>query len=299
MSLILDGKIVRDHVAHELEKFIKTFPSKPTLAIIQVGNLEESDAYIKQKELFAVRIGAKVRHIKVDAKVEPRQFFENISNLNTDPEVNGVIIQLPLPEGLPPEMFVEAIDPAKDVDGLTAVNLKALYGKKDGFVPATALGILSLLRYYKVSIEGKKITVVGRSMLVGKPTALVFINENATVTVAHSKTERLEECTKEADILIVAIGVPKFINDTHVIPGQIVVDVGINIIETGTKLNEEITGRKLVGDVDFEKVKNIIGSISPVPGGVGPMTVATLFQNLVKAYAQQNKIALPAEVSNI
>ena len=181
--------------------------------------------------------------------------------------------------------IIDEISSEKDVDGMTSTNLKKLaQNRADGFVPATTSGILSLLDHYEISLEGKKVLMVGRSMLVGKPTALALLNRNATVSIAHSKTENLPELARAQDVVIVAIGNPRFFTEEYFSSNQIVIDVGINLEKVGLK--EEIEGpqkTKLVGDIDFENVKEIVGAISPVPGGVGAMTVAALFQNLVKA----------------
>jgi methylenetetrahydrofolate dehydrogenase (NADP+)/methenyltetrahydrofolate cyclohydrolase len=189
-------------------------------------------------------------------------------------------MQLPTPRGVDHRPLVEAIAPQKDVDGLTGYNLKLLLeNNRFGFVPATAKGVISLLDYYSIPLEGKRVVIVGRSLLVGKPTALSFLNRNATVTICHSFTRDLGATTREAEILVIAAGVKRLIGKEHVSHGQIVVDVGINL-EDGEHLAEEITTPKLVGDVDFNEVKGVVSAISPVPGGVGPMTVAMLLWNV-------------------
>ena len=284
MVKILDGRVVRDNLAQNLKEKIARLKAKPKLAIIQVGNLAESTAYIKQKKAFGVSIGASVEHLQFESTVEEKDLLLKIASLNQDKSVHGIIIQLPLPENLNRGKLIEAIAPEKDVDGLTSRNVKALEaGNSSGLIPATAKGIMTLLDYYKIPVLGKRVVVVGRSNLVGKPTALALLNRGATVTVAHSQTPNLPQVTKLAEILIVAIGKPKFINAEYVSKGQVVIDVGINAPK---KLDEEIPGKKLVGDVDFESVSKIVSAISPVPGGVGPMTVVSLFENLILAYIQ-------------
>lgn len=294
----LDGKIVRDKIATTLKKKIFKLKTKPKLAIIQVGDLPESNTYIKQKILFAEKIGAIVEHKKLGEKFSQLDLEVLVANLNSDKSIHGVIVQMPVPEHLDKDQIIDKINPKKDIDGLTATNLKKLFeSKKDGYTPATTKGVLTLLNFYRIPISGKNVTVVGRSSLVGKPTALAFINRDATITVCHSHSKNLIEKTKNADILIVAAGKPKLITNEHVSENQIIIDVGINPITQNRirpsnglsdKPESEPPKRKLVGDVDFKEVSKIVKAISPVPGGVGPMTVASLFENLLDAYEQQS-----------
>lgn len=289
MVTILDGRIVRDKIQSKLKGIISGFGLSPKLAIIQIGDREDSNAYIAQKKKFAETIGVVVQCDRFPKNVSKEEVVRHIQELNKDSGVHGIIVQLPVPQAIDAQDLIEAIVPSKDVDGLTSTNLKLLWtNKPDGFMPATAKGIITLLDNYQIPLKGKKITVVGRSVLVGKPAVLAALNRDATVTVCHSETCNLSESTKTAEILIVAIGQPKIIGPEYVSSGQVVVDVGINTI-AGESFEEEIDGKKFVGDVDFEKVKNIVGAITPVPGGVGPMTVASLFQNLLRAYENQVK----------
>lgn len=286
MAKILDGKKVRDKIVKDLAREIKKLQVKPKLVIIQVGDLLQSNTYIKQKILFGEKIGALVEHKKLDEKFSQIDLEVLISNLNSDNSVHGIIVQMPIPKELDKNEIINKINPLKDVDGLTATNLKLLFeNTKGGYIPATTKGIITLLNYYQIPVHGKNITVVGRSSLVGKPTTMALINLDATVTICHSKTKKLADKTKNADILIVAAGKANLIKDFHVHKNQVVIDVGINIADK--KLEEEISNNKLVGDVDFKEVSKIVWAISPVPGGVGPMTVASLFQNLLEAYKQQ------------
>ena len=314
---ILDGKIVRDKIGDNLKLKISNLKFKPKLVIIQVGDLPESNAYIRQKVLFGEKIGAIVKHQKFEDGISQEKLITHISSLNTDRQVNGIIVQMPIPKNLDKDKIIEAIDPGKDVDGQTSTNIKYLFeNKKAGFIPATTKGILTLLSYYQIPAHGKNITVIGRSSLVGKPTALALINLDATVTVCHSSTKKLPDKTKNADILIVAVGRPKLIKNFHVSRGQTVIDVGINAVETEAKGQALATGSarpspglgpaslktrpwqsssqekrpdlrpaaKLTGDVDFAEVSKIVAAITPVPGGIGPMTVASLFENLLAAH---------------
>lgn len=283
MTLILDGRKVRDERVAALKEEISKLKKKPTLAIIQIGDSERSDAYINQKKKFALTIGAVVKHLRFPVTVLLHEVADKIESLNQDGDIQGIIIQLPIPTSLDQAKLVEAVDSEKDVDGLTSTNLKKLIlGDDSGFIPATAKGVMALLDFYKIPIEGKKAVVVGRSMIVGKPVALSLLNRNATVTICHSLTSNLEEVTRQADILIVGVGKPRFIGKKHVKKDMVVIDVGINVL-SGEKLEEEIIEKKLVGDVDFDSVKDMVSAISPVPGGVGPMTVLSLFENLVES----------------
>jgi methylenetetrahydrofolate dehydrogenase (NADP+) / methenyltetrahydrofolate cyclohydrolase len=274
MAHILSGTVVRDALAAALKHEVAQLPLPPKLVILQVGNRPDSNAYILQKKRFGEKIDVEVLHQQYDETVSEQQIFDDIKKYNADTTVHGIILQIPIPAHLNKDRLIEAIDPRKDVDGLTAYNTKLLFeGHPGGHVPATARGIITLLQHYQIEIEGKHAVIVGRSSLVGKPMALAFLKHNATVTVAHLYTRDLAVVTRAADILIVAIGDPVFITQNYVRAGQTVIDVGINASEKG-----------LVGDVDHTAVEAIVGAITPVPGGVGPMTVASLFQNLLDAY---------------
>jgi len=286
MSKILDGKIVRDEIMLDLKNKVSGFTAVPNLAIIKIGDNPDSDIYVKNKLNFARKIGVNAFIVDLglieEKKVTQERLLAGIEKLNNDESINGIIIQSPLPEPLDWAEAVEKVSPEKDVDGLCSVNVKKLQNNKTGIVPATARGVLTLLDYYNISVKGKKVVVMGRSALVGKPIATLMINNGATVTVCHSKTINPEKETREADILIVAVGKPELVGADYVKEGQVIVDVGISSV-----INKDGT-KKVYGDVDFDSVKNIVAAISPVPGGVGPMTVASLFQNLVEAFEKQN-----------
>ncbi|MDO8590490.1 MAG: bifunctional 5,10-methylenetetrahydrofolate dehydrogenase/5,10-methenyltetrahydrofolate cyclohydrolase [bacterium] len=289
---ILDGRVLRDQGITRLKQAIARSKKKPTLAIFQVGDVDESRAYIEQKRKFAEKIGAGFVHMKFPDDVSETSLISEIEKLNEDGTIDGIIVQLPIPVHLNKQKIIDTIAVSKDADGLTSENKKlfeaglsaatatAQAGNTRAIVPATARGVLSLLRFYKIPIASKKATVIGRSALVGGPIATLLRREGALVTVCHSKTPNTVELSHTADILVVAVGLPRFANKDYVSSTQTVIDVGINSIE-GIKLEEEIPKRRLVGDVDFESVKNIVGAISPVPGGVGPMTVLSLFENLL------------------
>ena len=293
MAQILNGKIMQNESIDRLKKEVLGFTVKPTLAIIQVGDLQESSKYIQHKKIFAEKIGANVEHLKFNIDVSKEELVEKIHELNKDDKIHGIILQLPIPKNLNEHEIIDAIDSSKDVDGLTSTNFKLLAtGSSFGFMGATTKGVLDLLDYYKVSLAGQHVLIIGRSILVGKPTALALLNRDATVTIAHSKTVNLKELARVCDILIVALGQPRFINEEYVRPGQVVVDIGINFEASNSKndSSDEIQKQTLVGDVDFEKVKDIVGAITPVPNGIGPMTVASLFENLITAYKNDKKI---------
>lgn len=284
--IILDGKKLNNEIAESLKKKIEESGIVPTLAIIQIGAIEESNIYIKHKKTFADKIGAKVSHVVLPLEIEEEEVVRTISELNNDISVNGIILQLPIPEHLDKRKLIETIDPKKDVDGLHSVNQSKIFqGDDSGIIPATPKGVMSLIHAYKVPLQGKRAIVVGRSLLVGRPMAMLLLKENATVTIAHSKTENLKDLVKESDIVVVATGKAGLITRDMVREGQVIVDVGTNSV-VGKTL-EEVETRKLVGDVVYEEVKDVVFMISPVPGGVGPMTVASLFENLVEVSSKK------------
>jgi methylenetetrahydrofolate dehydrogenase (NADP+)/methenyltetrahydrofolate cyclohydrolase len=279
MAKILDGKEVRDFLARKIQADLKNLKAKPVLAIIQVGDNSASSIYIKQKKVFGEKLGFLVEHIH-EQKISEKNLIIKIKKLNANKKVNGIIVQLPLPKRMNTRNIIESIAPEKDIDGLNSKNLSRLIiHSEGGFVPATTKGILSLLDFYKIPIAGKKVTVIGRSILVGAPTSLAFLNRNATVTICHRKTKHLKEEVKQADIVVVAAGNPKFIKKSFVSAGQVIIDVGITRTDKG-----------ISGDVDFIPVSKIVKAITPVPGGVGPMTVVSLFENLLLAYKRQHNM---------
>lgn len=271
---IIDGRKTRDELLPALVSKISQLKAVPTLCIIQVGDRPDSTAFIKAKRNFAFKIGVKEKHVQLPETISEPELLRVIRENNSDKSVGGIILQLPIPLHIDRERAIDAIDPKKDVDCLTAQNVKAWLNGY-GLLPATARGISELLSHYGISLAGKKVTVIGRSSLVGKPIAAMCLRENATVTICHSKTASLEKETVAADIIISASGKAGLIGASHVRPGQIIVDVGISKGEDG----------KLRGDVDFDSVKEIVAQITPVPGGVGPMTVFGLFENFIEMNA--------------
>lgn len=269
---IIDGKKVREYRTPALIEKLKQLSFVPCLVIVQVGKREDSTAFISAKKAFAKKLGIKETHVELSEDITQEEMVSVIKKHNADKTVNGIIVQLPLPLHIDADAVIEAIDTSKDVDGLSSYNIKGwISGREDAIVPATTRGIKELLEFYKIDLFSKKVVMIGRSSLVGRPTAFMCLNQNATVTICHSKTKNLEEEAKSADVLIVAIGKPKFIGKKHVSKDQIIIDVGITRMPDGS----------LSGDVDFENVKDIAGMITPVPGGVGQMTVLALFENLV------------------
>ena len=278
MSKKIDGKKLRDEIVKELKDEVKHFMIKPCLAVIQIGNDPASDTYIKSKEKACEEIGIYFKHIKFSEETKEIEVINKILELNNDEYVHGILLQLPLPEGFNQDKLINYIARNKDVDGLTDINLGKLFNNKQGMVSCTPQGVMALLEKYKIDVEGKNVTIVGRSNLVGKPLLGLMLNKNATVTICHSKTQNLKKHTKNADILIVAVGIKHFIKKDMVKEGAVVIDVGINK-EDG----------KLYGDVDYDNVKEIASLITPVPGGVGPMTVASLMNNVIQSYKKWNQ----------
>ncbi len=278
MATILNGKDLSERMAQKLVTHIKNRNIKATLVIIQIGSVKESNTYIQKKKDFAEKLGVRTIHKRYPKYISEETVIKDIQSYNRNKDVHGIMVQLPIPEKLNTERVIEAIASTKDVDGLTSTNTKLLFDNEEAYIPATTQGILTLLEEQRVELKGKKVVIVGESALVGRPTLLALLNRRATVTVCHVHTKNLEQETRRADILIVAAGVPKLITDRYVAKGQIVIDVGITILPN----------KKVVGDVAYKKVQKIVKANTPVPGGVGPMTVLSLFQNIIKAYHNQN-----------
>jgi methylenetetrahydrofolate dehydrogenase (NADP+)/methenyltetrahydrofolate cyclohydrolase len=270
-ATLIDGRAAREALLPDLQKKISALKQVPTLAIVQVGERADSTAFIKAKQSFAKKIGVNEKHIHLSEKTSEAEVIEVVKSLNADSSVQGIIVQLPLPSGIDSDKVIESVDPAKDADCLTQVNMEAFKAGKSTIMPATARGIKELLGHNNISLTGKKVTVVGRSRLVGTPIALMCERAGAQVGIAHRATPDVPLLTANSDIVIVATGQPLLISLKHVKPGQVIIDVGIT----------RTPDHGLVGDVDFDAVKEIVSAITPVPGGVGPMTVFALFENLV------------------
>lgn len=271
---LLDGKIVKQKVLEEVKGLTEGLDERLGLAVVQVGEDEASKVYVRQKEKMANELNYNFVHTKLSENVSQEELLKVIDELNSDDHIHGILVQMPIPKHLDSKLVQNRIYSYKDVDGLTDVNAGILTHGKDGLVPCTPQGIVDLLKYYNIPIEGKNVTIIGRSDLVGKPLASLMTNNNATVTLCHSKTKNLKLFTQNADILVVAVGKAKLIKSDYIKEGAVIVDVGINRMEDG----------KLCGDVDFDDVKDKASYITPVPGGVGQMTVAELAKNTYKAY---------------
>ena len=270
---LIDGKMISSKLKEEYKARIANLDRKPKLAMIRIGDDVAASIYTNLKGKTCQELGIPYAQYNFKSSITQKELLDEIEKLNQDEEVTAILIESPIPNHLNILEAFDAIDPLKDVDGLNSINLGNLAAGHPKFVPATPLGIMKLLEEYKINVEGKKCVVVGRSNLVGRPMSLLLLNANGTVTVCHSKTKNLGEITKEADILIVAIGRPKYITKDMIKDGAVVIDVGINRIP-GEK--------KIVGDVDFTNVKDKCEYITPVPGGVGPMTIISLIENLIK-----------------
>ena len=276
--IILDGKKIKNEILDELKNEVSELTEKPNFVVIQVGDNPASNVYIKQKAKMAEYVGYGYKHLKLAEDITEKELLKEIDKLNKDENVHGILVQMPLPEQIDTNKVQNAVLPEKDVDGLSDMNAGKLFHSKDALFSCTPYGVMELLKRYNISIEGRHAVIVGRSNLVGKPMSVMLTNAGATVTLCHSKTKDLMMHTKMADILIVCVGKPKMITSEMVSEGTIVIDVGINRLADG-----------LCGDVDYENVANKCSYITPVPGGVGPMTVAMLGQNVLKAYQMQKE----------
>jgi methylenetetrahydrofolate dehydrogenase (NADP+)/methenyltetrahydrofolate cyclohydrolase len=277
VAKLIDGKaiaqVVRAGVAREVAEFRTHFGRVPGLDVVLAGDDPASAVYVRNKEKAAAEVGMLGRVHRLPATVSEAEVLGLVGELNADPEVDGILVQLPLPGGVRSGPVLDAIDPTKDVDGLHPVNAGRLWSGVAGLVPCTPRGILELIRSSETELKGARALVLGRSNLVGKPVAALLLAEHATVTLAHSRTRDLPDRCREADVLVAAIGKAKLVRGDWVKPGAIVIDVGMNRDEHG----------KLCGDVDFASAEPVAGAITPVPGGVGPMTIAMLLDNALRA----------------
>lgn len=277
MSIRIDGKQISAQIKDELKERVEKENLEVTLAVIQVGNDPASTVYVGNKKKACEYIGIRSLAYELPEETPEEELLQLIKELNDRDDVNGILVQLPLPAHMDEDKVIQTISPKKDVDGFHPQSVGALSIGQPGFVSCTPAGVIQLLKRTGVEIDGKECVIVGRSNIVGKPMALLMLRENATVTVCHSHTKDLKEVTKRADILIVAIGKPKFITKEYVKDGAVVIDVGIHRGADG----------KLCGDVDYDDVAPITHDITPVPGGVGPMTIAMLMNNCVEAKGLQ------------
>mgnify|MGYP001191148539 FL=1 len=278
--MIIDGKKLSEKILSEVKQEvieIKKSGKTPVLSVILIGEYPPSQIYVKNKEKMAKQVGINSEVIHYEQNVKQSEVIEKIRELNNDPKVSGILVQLPLPRHFDKEKIINSILPSKDVDGFHPVNVGGLASGYDSIVPCTPLGCLLILRSLKEDLNGKHAVIIGRSNLNGKPMTQLLLKENCTVTITHSKTKDLKAECKRADIIIAAVGKPKLVKSDWVKKGAIVIDVGINKTDSG-----------IVGDVDFEEVSKIAKAITPVPGGVGPMTIACLLQNTLECFKRTN-----------
>ncbi|MBQ4482729.1 MAG: bifunctional methylenetetrahydrofolate dehydrogenase/methenyltetrahydrofolate cyclohydrolase FolD [Lachnospiraceae bacterium] len=278
MAKIIDGKKISQEIKDEIKAEIERDGIKACLAVIIAGSDPASQVYVKNKKTACEYCGIRSLSYELPEDTKEDELLALIKKLNEDPEVDGILVQLPVPEHIDEDRIIEAIDPAKDVDGFSRRSVGALSIGSNGFVSCTPAGIIELLKRSGIEMEGKECVVMGRSNIVGKPMAMLMLRENATVTVVHSRTRHIEDICRRADILIVAIGKPRMITHDYVKDGAVIIDVGIHRLDPGKN-----GGRKLCGDVDYEDVEPLASYITPVPGGVGPMTIAMLMKNVLKS----------------
>ena len=282
--MIIDGKKIAENLRETLKKQIQQIPSnqpKPGLTVILIGEDSASQIYVRNKEKFANEIGINSKVLRFDSSITEEALTKEIHKLNQDREVHGILVQLPLPKHINSKNIINQIEPSKDVDGFHPINVGNLSSGNDALVPCTPYGCYLLLKEVISDFNGLNAVVIGRSNINGKPMTQLLLKENCTVTIAHSKTKNLKNICQGADILVASVGIAKLVKQDWVKSDCVVIDVGINRIE-------ENGSKKLVGDVDFENVKDKVKAITPVPGGVGPMTISCLLQNTLKAYQKIN-----------
>ena len=269
---LIDGKAIAQQVESEVRDALAKLPFKPSLVAIRVGNDPASELYVRNKARKAHELGLRGTELIFDVSMSETQLLAQVEKLNRDDDVDGILVQLPLPPQIDSKKVIKAVDPRKDVDGFHPMNVGLLHLGQRSLVPCTPAGVMRLIASTGVAIEGARAVVIGRSDIVGKPVAALLLQQNATVTICHSKTRELAAVAREADILVAAIGKPRFVTADMVKQDAVVIDVGINRVDG-----------KLMGDVDFQNVRDVASWITPVPGGVGPMTIAMLMSNTVTA----------------
>ena len=292
---IIDGKQLSSKVKQQVATAVSQLIKKqiyPGLATIIVGDDAASSIYVKNKGKSAKEAGIKSFQHALPENIEEETLLELINELNLNDSVDGILVQLPLPSHINSDLVLDSIDPSKDVDGFSLLNAGKIYLSREGVIPCTPLGCLIMLRSIKTELKGKNAVIIGRSNIVGKPMAQLLLNEDCTITIVHSKTNNIHKIIKEADIIIAAVGIANFVKSSWVKKGAIVIDVGINRIIVEGK-------NKLVGDVNFNEVKEIASYLSPVPGGVGPMTIACLLMNTVFQCARRHNIDLPSNLIDL
>jgi methylenetetrahydrofolate dehydrogenase (NADP+)/methenyltetrahydrofolate cyclohydrolase len=284
---IIDGNALAEKLRSEIMRDVALFKVHhevtPGLAVVLVGENPASQVYVGKKKQMTIEVGMNSFDYILPSTVTENDLLKLIGQLNHDPKVDGILVQLPLPAHISEKQIIDAIDPDKDVDGFSTINVGRLHTGGDGFVPCTPLGCLMMLKHFVGDLTGKHAVVIGRSNIVGKPMAALLLKESCTVTIAHSKTKNIQEITKQADILVAAIGKPKMVKADWIKKGAVVIDVGINRIQIDGK-------NKLVGDCDYNDLLPLASAITPVPGGVGPMTIACLLQNTLQAAKKRHNL---------
>ena len=292
---IIDGNVLATKVRNEVSKAVLELTKKnitPGLATVIVGNDVASSVYVKNKGKSAKEVGIKSFQYSLSEFVTENELLKLIKDLNLNKDIDGILVQLPLPKQINSEIILNAVEPSKDVDGFNILNAGNIYLNRVGVIPCTPLGCLIMLRSITKSLKGMHAVIIGRSNIVGKPMAQLLLNEDCTVTTVHSKSNNIEKIVKEADIIVAAVGIPNLVKESWVKKGAIVIDVGINRIHYEDKV-------KLVGDVDFKEVESLASFITPVPGGVGPMTIACLLMNTVFQCSRKNNLALPSNLVDL
>ena len=291
MAQLIDGKSLaaqlRQEVADKVDRLKSEHSLTPGLSVVLVGDNDASQVYVRNKIIQTSQAGMNSFHNKLADSVTEGDLLDLIERMNADPLVHGILVQLPLPDHIDEELVINTILPEKDVDGFHAHNVGQLTVGMDALIPCTPLGCMQLLKSHTTDLSGKNAVIIGRSNIVGKPLATLLLQEHCTVTIAHSRTKDLESLCQQADILVAAVGKAHIVKGEWIKKGAIVIDVGINRIKADTGKMQ------LVGDVDFEAAEKIAGAITPVPGGVGPMTIASLLQNTLKAACSQHGVSLP------
>jgi len=282
--VIIDGAKIAEELRDKIKSDVKKLPNnnKPGLTVILIGEHPASQIYVRNKEKFASEVGINSRVLKFDSNISEKDLKKEIKKLNDNPSVHGILVQLPLPKHISQKDIIQTIDPNKDVDGFHPLNVGNLSSGNDAMVPCTPLGCYYLIKRVISNLSGLNAVVIGRSNINGKPMTQLLLKENCTVTIAHSKTKNIEKICKNGDIIIAAVGKAKMVKSDWVKDTAIIIDVGINRIEVNGK-------NKIVGDVDFDNIQDKVKGISPVPGGVGPMTIACLLENTLKAYKRISK----------
>lgn len=288
-SNIIDGKLIAANLRSSVMTAVSDLPAAPTLAVVLVGDDPASQVYVRSKIKFTKECGMISVERRLPADATQEDVIQTVRALNQDKSVDGILVQLPLPKGMNSDAVIEEIDPSKDVDGLTETSAGRLSLGKEGLRPCTPTGCVILAKSVLGDLTGKHCVILGRSILVGKPAALLFLEQNCTVTIAHSRTENIEGVCRSADILVPAVGRPEMVSAEWIKAGAVVIDVGINRVPSKKKPGKH----RLVGDVDFDSATSVAGAITPVPGGVGPMTIACLLRNTVLAACARRGWAVP------